>query len=66
MTNTGLLRGVGEGDEARTKFIKAAESRIPMGRLAEPADIADVIIFLLSDASSFMTGQILPVNGGAD
>jgi NAD(P)-dependent dehydrogenase (short-subunit alcohol dehydrogenase family) len=37
-----------------------------MGRLGQPTDIADVVIFLLSDASSFMTGQVIPVNGGSD
>jgi 3-oxoacyl-[acyl-carrier protein] reductase len=66
MTDTKLLRGVGEGDEARAQFIRAAESRIPMGRLAAASDIADAIVFLLSDAASFITGQALPVNGGAD
>jgi len=55
-----------EGGEAGAKFINASRGRIPMGRLAEPTDIADAVVFLLSDASSFITGQVLPVNGGAD
>lgn len=37
---------------------------IPKGRLAYPTDIADAVVFLLSDWSSFVTGQCLPVNGG--
>ena len=37
---------------------------IPLGRLAEEKDIADVVMFLCSDASRFMTGAILDVNGG--
>ncbi len=36
----------------------------PMGRLAEPREIADAIVFLLSDASAFVTGSALVVDGG--
>jgi meso-butanediol dehydrogenase/(S,S)-butanediol dehydrogenase/diacetyl reductase len=36
----------------------------PLGRIGEPADIAAVIAFLLSDESSWMTGTIIPVDGG--
>jgi 3-oxoacyl-[acyl-carrier protein] reductase len=42
---------------------KAAEF-IPMGRLGEPEDIADVIAFLASNGARYMTGQILVVDGG--
>lgn len=37
---------------------------IPLGRLAEMDDISDVVLFMASDASRFMTGAILDVNGG--
>ena len=42
---------------------KAAEF-IPMGRIGEPEDIADVILFLASDAARYLTGQIVVVDGG--
>lgn len=42
---------------------KAAEF-IPMGRLGEPEDIADVIAFLASKSARYMTGQVLVVDGG--
>ena len=39
-------------------------SIIPLGRLGQPSDIANVVKFLLSDEADFMTGQIIEVNGG--
>ena len=43
---------------------QAIRSRIPMGRLAEPREMASVALFLASDASSYVTGQMIPVDGG--
>ncbi|WP_353855693.1 SDR family oxidoreductase [Bacillus sp. Bos-x628] len=40
------------------------EEEIPLGRLAAPEEIADAICFLTSEKSSYITGQILSVNGG--
>jgi meso-butanediol dehydrogenase/(S,S)-butanediol dehydrogenase/diacetyl reductase len=37
---------------------------VPLGRLAEPADIAPVFLFLASDAARYVTGVVLPVDGG--
>jgi len=37
---------------------------IPRGRIGEPADIAGAAVYLASDESSFVTGQVLSVNGG--
>ena len=39
-------------------------SRIPMGRTGEPADLMGAALFLASDASSFVTGHVLMVDGG--
>ncbi len=47
-------------DEAKARIM----SRTPMKRLGEPGEIADVVAFLLSDASSFVTGEIVVVDGG--
>ena len=47
-------------DAARARII----SRTPMKRLGEPSEIADVTAFLLSDAASYMTGQIVYADGG--
>jgi len=37
---------------------------VPMGRLAVPEDVADVAVFLASDASRYMTGEVVSINGG--
>jgi 3-oxoacyl-[acyl-carrier protein] reductase len=37
---------------------------VPLGRIAVPADVVGPIVFLLSTASAYMTGQTLHVNGG--
>lgn len=42
----------------------AMERRTPMGRLGQPAEIADVILFLLSPAASYLTGATIAVDGG--
>ena len=39
-------------------------ARIPLGRFAEPDDIAEVILFLLSDAAAMVHGVSMPVDGG--
>ena len=44
--------------------VKSFADSVPLGRLGTPKDIADAVIFLLSDAASYITGQALHVNGG--
>lgn len=46
------------------RFAAGMLARIPMGRWAEPEEIAGSFVFLASDAASFITGQVLPVDGG--
>jgi len=45
-------------------FVKNYEGRVPMGRMGSPADIAPAVGFLLSDDSSYITGQNLVIDGG--
>ena len=44
--------------------LKRREAEIPLGRIAEPSEIASVALFLASEASSYMTGSIVLVDGG--
>ena len=63
-TDTPMLRGECEqlgGD--MTQFLREAAAR-PLGRVGEPTEIADAFLFLASDRASFITGAILPVDGG--
>lgn len=57
---TELSRGARENPERNAQIM----GRIPMNRWAEPAEIADPIMFLCSDAARYVTGSILPVDGG--
>jgi len=43
---------------------EAMLARVPLGRLGEPDDMIGPLVFLLSDASRFVTGQVLYVDGG--
>ncbi len=47
-------------DEAKARIL----SRTPLRRLGEPAEVADAVAFLLSDAASYITGEIVYIDGG--
>lgn len=53
-----------EGSESGKKNAAEWRSRTPMGRFAQPKEIADMITVLASDKASFMTGSDVVVDGG--
>ncbi len=57
---TGLLERMVQGHID----LEAIAERVPMGRISEPAEIAQAVLWLWSDAASFVTGQTLVVDGG--
>jgi 3-oxoacyl-[acyl-carrier protein] reductase len=51
-------------DEWEEQISRSLIGKIPLGRFAEPSEIAEAIMFLLSEKSDFITGETLNVNGG--
>ncbi|WP_370539737.1 SDR family NAD(P)-dependent oxidoreductase [Algoriphagus sp. Y33] len=60
LTDTPLAKQLVSTDEKRA----VSDKRHPLGRIGMPKDIAEATCFLLSDKSSWITGQILHVDGG--
>jgi NAD(P)-dependent dehydrogenase (short-subunit alcohol dehydrogenase family) len=58
LVRTELAKGLWQDHEAEIA------QHIPLGRLGEPNDIADAALFLISDESSWMTGQVMVIDGG--
>jgi 3-oxoacyl-[acyl-carrier protein] reductase len=55
---TDMTAGLGE------ELIKKIEEQVPLGRLGQPRDVADAVLFLASEAASYITGHVLTVDGG--
>jgi NAD(P)-dependent dehydrogenase (short-subunit alcohol dehydrogenase family) len=64
ITETEMYRGRYESDEAYHAAITEASGWHPLGRVGKPEDIAEAVWFLASPSASWITGVVLPVDGG--
>jgi 2-hydroxycyclohexanecarboxyl-CoA dehydrogenase len=62
--DTPLAREMMEESDLARKILGSMEDQIPLGRMADPEDIAGAVAFMASDDASFITGQVLSVSGG--
>lgn len=58
-TNTPIMNGLPQ------EWIDSMEQSVPLGRMADPAEVASAVSYLLSDDASFVTGSVLVANGGS-
>ncbi|XP_072035516.1 3-oxoacyl-[acyl-carrier-protein] reductase FabG-like [Amphiura filiformis] len=63
-TDTGIHMRVGMDEASYQKHLDNCSSSHPLGRAAQPEEVANAIAYLASDAASFITGTNLPVDGG--
>jgi len=53
-----------ETEQSFDEFVAAAGARLPMGRMGEPEEVANLALFLASDAASYVTGCAINMDGG--
>lgn len=58
-TNTPIMNGLPQ------EWITSMEQSVPLGRMADPSEVASAVSYLLSDDASFVTGSVLVANGGS-
>lgn len=59
--DTPLVRAV---LDAEPEYRQRVVENVPLGRMGEPEEVADAVLYLASDASALVTGTVLPVDGG--
>lgn len=61
---TPMIKSIIELDSDPARLRNILDRMHPLGRMAQPSEIGEVVAFLVSDRASFMTGSIITVDGG--
>jgi NAD(P)-dependent dehydrogenase (short-subunit alcohol dehydrogenase family) len=66
VVSPGVIRtpGVAKYFQEQPKLAEALERSAAMNRIGEPHEVAEAVVFLCSDKASFITGQLISVDGG--
>ena len=64
IVETELVKGVFDQSEQGQALRKARVATIPLGRIGQPVDVAEMAVFLASEESSWLTGTAIPLDGG--
>lgn len=64
VVRTNLHRNGGMGEEDYAAFLERGKETHPLGRVGEPEDVAELVVFLASDRAGWITGECVAVDGG--